>query len=84
MSTKSISHLSHFGIGVVGAPLPDQDKINMSDRIVIIAGTSSCHMAASEGEVFVEGENHLFTRINDTVMISCCRAQSWPCMMVCA
>lgn len=43
------------GIGVVGAPLPKQEKINMSDRIVIIAGTSSCHMAVSEGEVFVEG-----------------------------
>jgi FGGY-family pentulose kinase len=43
------------GIGVVGAPLPNQDRINMSDRIVIIAGTSSCHMAATPSEVFVEG-----------------------------
>jgi FGGY-family pentulose kinase len=42
------------GIGVVGAPLPNQETINMSDRIVIIAGTSSCHMAVSN-EVFVEG-----------------------------
>ncbi|KAL0482839.1 D-ribulokinase [Acrasis kona] len=43
------------GIGSVGASLPNVHGINVQDRIVIIAGTSSCHMAVSNAEVFVRG-----------------------------
>jgi len=43
------------GIGMLGAVLKDEDKIDFSKRLALIGGTSSCHMAVSPDPSFVPG-----------------------------
>jgi FGGY-family pentulose kinase len=45
------------GIGLLGIDLKlrDQKSLNLDDRLALIGGTSSCHMAVSQDPRFIEG-----------------------------
>ncbi|HBM15484.1 MAG TPA: ribulokinase [Lentisphaeria bacterium] len=43
------------GIGMLGAILKDENRIDFSRRLALIGGTSSCHMAVSPNPSYVPG-----------------------------
>lgn len=43
------------GLGLLGVPVAGEDTINFNNRLALIGGTSSCHMAVSREPRFIDG-----------------------------